>query len=29
VVDDIFAEIDINGSGKVDFSEFVAAAVNK
>ena len=29
VVDEIFNDIDANGSGKVDFTEFVAAAINK
>lgn len=29
MVDEIFADIDANGSGLVDFTEFIAAAVNK
>lgn len=29
IVDEIFNDIDANASGKVDFTEFVAAAMNK
>jgi len=28
-VEELFTNMDANGSGKVDFSEFVAAAINK
>jgi len=29
LVDNIFSEVDTNNSGKVDFTEFVVAALNK
>lgn len=29
MVDENFSLIDVNGSGKVDFSEFVAAVINR